>query len=71
MNPKEKMLSKMFISAHNKKDYSIGYTFMRGLVAMSIEYESDDYFMARNIVANNFGAHEAEALDNAFIKSTK
>lgn len=70
MTPKQAMLSKMFIAAHSKKDYSTGFTFMRGLIAMSIEYESDDYFLAREVIATQFGAQEASALDNAFIKST-
>lgn len=70
MNIKEATLSKMFISAHNSDDYSSGYSFMRILHAINVNYESDEYFNARHIIHKLFGEQEATSLDNAFVKSS-
>jgi len=71
MKPREALFYKMFRLVQTRKEYANGFTFMCGLKAMCIEYESDDYFTARAVIADLFGEQEALALDNAYIKSTR
>ena len=68
MNAKVAFLAKALDQARNNKDYASGFSFMRGLLAFQIDQNADEYQVARDLIERSYGAQEAQAVDNAFIK---
>jgi hypothetical protein len=69
MNAKMRFLERALDKAYQKPDYSSGFSFMCGLVALQVNVDdSDSYGDVLALVSSKYGADEADALDNAMIK---